>query len=282
MDCPTVRQVTEQDPPQQGPPGDETWPTYSPPTSRPPTDAADTELPAQALPPTHVPYGSSQSYSGTYPPAPGSTTVTVSGDLVSTRTRGCGWIGLLVAFALFIPAVIGVIAGIRAISSGVDGLGDVLEDNPLVAAAPPDLTTPAAFDDLVAAVRQETGGTTVIDVTLYPEYAVVYVPVDATSKRYFLYYYDGELRKTSQGSRPSVDRRFDMSTIDAQLLPRLFQRARTKLVENPTSTYLIIKAPGEHDEGAWFRVYATNDFQESGYFTADQTGKLVSEHIAGQ
>jgi len=269
----------QQDPPQGtsgsgGQPGDETWSTYSPPTSYPAAEAADTELPAQALPPTHVPYGTKQNYTGTYPPAPGSPGFTVTSDLVSTSNKGCGWIGAVIAMVVFIPTIIGVIAGIKAISGGFDELEDGLT-SPFAGGEPPNLRTAAAFDDLLTAVREETGSTTVLEAVLYPEYAVVWVPVDKTSKRYYSYYYDGELSKSSQGSTDYT--RYDLSTIDAKVVSQLFKRA-TQLIDEPESTYVIIRAPGEHDNGAWFSVHASNDFMESGYFTADKTGKTVFEY----
>ena len=55
----------------------------------------------------------------------------------------------------------------------------------------------------------------------------------------------------------------------------LFRKAKTQLVEDPTTIYAIIDKPGEYDDGAWFTVYATNSFTETGYFTADKTGRII-------
>ncbi len=234
---------------------------------------AATAAPDQ-LPPTHVPYGSPQSYSGTYPPAPGTLDPSVlTSTVVSTSRRGCGIIGLVVAVGVLAPLLFGVVVAIKAISGGFDELKNGMGE-PFAGAEKPDLHSAAGFDGLVGALREEMGGgSTVFDVVLYPEYAVVSVPADTTSKRYYSYYYDGGLRRTSQGTTERA--RFDISTIDASVLVGLFRKAKTQLVEDPTTIYAIIDKPGEYDDGAWFTVYATNSFTETGYFTADKTGRII-------
>jgi hypothetical protein len=226
-----------------------------------------------------VPYGNQGSYSGTYPPAPGSTGstgISVSSDLVSSTSKGCGGIAAIIGLVTIIPVIIGIIFAIRALSSGFDELDDGL-GNPFVGPEKPDMSTAAGFEQMLDALREETGSTTVFEAGLYDGYAVVYAPADKSSKRYYLYYYDGEIRQTSQGS--SDNTRFDLSTIDANVVVKLLKKAETGLVEDPTSAYLSIRAPKEYDNGAWFHVYASNDFMESGYFTADKNGKTVLEYL---
>jgi hypothetical protein len=272
--------VADQDPSKDTPGGsDDTWKTYSPPVSQPVPEMPSTPA-EQPLPPTHVPYGTKQSssYSGTYPPAPGTSVDTVlSSDLVGSTKKGCGIVGLVLAAVVFIPVIIGVIIAVKAISGGWDELQDGMGD-PFSSGDKPDMHSAAGFDEMVSALKEETGGsTTVFDAVVYPEYAVITVPADKTSKRYYSYYYDGDLRQTSQGTTEDV--RFDISTIDATVLVKLFERAKTELVEDPDPTriYAIISAPTQYSEGAWFSVYATNDFSETGYFTADKTGKIISK-----
>ncbi len=141
----------------------------------------------------------------------------------------------------------------------------------------PDMHSAAGFNEMVGALEDEMGGsTTVFDVVVYPEYAVVSVPADKTSKRYYSYYYDGDLRRTSQGTTDDI--RFDITTIDPNVMVKLINKAET-LVEDPTSVYAIIGAPTEYDQGAWFSVYASNSFSETGYFTADKTGKIITTTV---
>ena len=87
---------------------------------------------------------------------------------------------------------------------------------------------------------------------------MISVPADKTSKRYYSYYYDGDLRRTSQGTTEDV--RFDITTIDANVMVRLIDMAKTELVEDPDlgST----RSSGRRREftnGAWFSVYASNE-----------------------
>lgn len=283
--CPTVLLVADQDPPKDAPGGgDDTWKTYSPPVSQPVPETPPVSEAPPSLPPTHVPYGSkvsSSSYSGTYPPAAGSSIDTVlSSDLVSSSKKGCGIVGLVVAAAVFIPLIIGVIIAVKAISGGWDELQDGMGD-PFSVGDKPDMHSVDGWEGMIDALKEETGGsTTVFDAVVYPEYAVITVPVDTTSKRYYSFYYDGDLRKTSQGT--TEDLRFDIATIDANVLARLIERAKTELVEDPDPTriYAIIGAPTEFAKGAWFSVYASNAFSETGYFTADKTGKIVSKTVS--
>jgi hypothetical protein len=265
--------VAAQDPPKPGD-GDEHWTTYSPPVSQPIAETPARPETPETLPPTHVPYGTKQSYSGTYPPAPGTTVDTVlSSDLVGSKTKGCGVIGLVIALVGFLVVSFGVVAAIKAVSGGWDELKDGMGD-PFSALEKPDMHSTEGWNDLVDALGEEMGGgTTVFDVVLYPEYAVVDVPADKTSKRSYSYYFDGDLRRTSQGT--TDDTRFDLSTIDPTVLVRLFKKAKTDLVEDPTTVYAIISQPGEFDNGAWFSIYATNAFSETGYFTADKSGKIL-------
>ncbi len=276
--------MADQDPPTNAPGGsDDTWKTYSPPVSQPVPETPPVSEAPQSLPPTHVPYGtkqSSSSYSGTYPPAAGTTIDTVlSSDLVgSGAKKGCGIVGLVIAAIVFIPVIIGVIVAVKALSGGWDELQDGMGD-PFSAVGKPDMQSVDGFTDLVSALKEETGGSTgVFDAVIYPEYAVLTVPADKTSKRYYSYYYDGDLRQTSQGTT-TKEARFDLSTIDPAVLVKLYEIARTDLVEDPDPTriYAIISAPTDFTKGAWISVYATNDFSESGYLTADKTGKIISK-----
>jgi hypothetical protein len=283
-----VQDVAEQDPPQDtgtpgtgpqgagpqgtGTPGGETWPTYTPPTSTPAPDTPEPE--AGELPPAQVPYGDQPSFG--YLPGPPRVTVIRTGFVRTRGTGGCGLIATLIMLVVFLPTIFGLIAGVRAISGGFDELEDGL-GSPFSRAEAPDLQTAAGFEALLDAVRAETGSTTVFEASLYEGYAVVYVPVDATSKRYFSYYYDGDLSRTSQGT--TTYRRYDLATIEGSVIPGLVRRAGT-LVDDPETVYVIIRSPAENDQGAWFSVHASNEFMESGYFTADQAGKVVFQYVS--
>ncbi|GAA4682309.1 hypothetical protein [Nocardioides nanhaiensis] len=142
--------------------------------------------------------------------------------------------------------------------------------------APPQLHTPEGWRSLVQAVREETGGTRAFSVVLYPEYAVLDLPVQATGSRFHSYRFDGELTMSTKGTSPY--RVFDLGRIDPAVTGRLLATARRELVEDPTSTYAIIRRP---DEGtAWYSVYASNEYSESGFIQADLAGVETRRYLS--
>jgi hypothetical protein len=272
--------VATQDPPSdaQGgdlPPGNETWPTYTPPTSRPGPDAPEAQ---PALPPTHVEYGKAQRR-GTYPPAPGTSQPLPTGKLVSTRTRSRGW-GLLVPIVLgvvFLPVIIGAIAVFRGVSDTFDEFDSGFDPPGFVSEPETEVHSVAGFKEMLDALREETGSTTVFDAVLYPGYAVLRVPADKTSKREHSLYWDGDLRRTGQGT--SRYTRFDLDSIKPRAVVRLLAGPARQLVEDPTTIYALIHAPPDPDDSAWIYAYATNDYRETGYLAAEKNGKVLKRYL---
>ena len=180
---------------------------------------------------------------------------------------------------LLIPIglVAGVIAIIAAIVSGVSTAIDE-DDLPTEPGVEPgrgevNVMSVEGFADLVAAIEEETGSSTVFEAVLYPGYAVVDVPVDATTNREHSYYWDGDLEET--GSKSTTDyRRFDLADVDANVVVSIVDQARAK-VEDPQSWYSIIRAPSDFDDGTWIWGYATNEYGESGYLGGDKAGTIT-------
>ena len=113
---------------------------------------------------------------------------------------------------------------------------------------------------------------------LYPAYGVVTVPAETRGKRAHSYYYDGDLRRTSQGT--TDDPRFDLAQLDPAVMVRLVEPAPApELVEDPTTVYVIMRRP-QDPAGGWYSVYATNDYTESGYLLADRAGKVVGRYVS--
>ncbi len=155
-----------------------------------------------------------------------------------------------------------------------EGFDDFEIDGPGPGPRPPDVLSVSGYDDLVAAVRQETGSTEVFEVVVYPEYAVIEVPVDGRSGRERSLFWNGELRENGPKGTTDADR-FDLDDIDPAVMDRLAKRARTLVDGTIASNYVIIHAPGPTDEGAWFFAYANNEFSEGGYLAADRQGTIV-------
>ena len=179
------------------------------------------------------------------------------------------------AAAVLVPVGIGVVAAIQSYEPGgipgTSGAGGTTTKDPVR------LHTEAGFTDLVEALRAETGSTAVFDAVLYPAYGVVTVPAETRGKRSHSYYYDGDLRRTSQGT--TDDPRFDLAQLDPAVMSRLVEKAQTGLVEDPTTVYVIMRRPPDPADG-WYSVYAMNEYTESGYFQADRTGKIVNRYVS--
>lgn len=132
------------------------------------------------------------------------------------------------------------------------------------------LISGAGFGQLLEALEKKTGSTSVVDLTLYPRYAVLVVPVPGGKGRTQSLYYDGNIREQTLGT--SADAAFDLSQVDPELLVTLSRKAR-KAIEDPTQWYLILRAPDVED--AVIYAYASNEYGEGGYISARLDGKIV-------
>lgn len=247
-----------------GPSSTPSWPTYQPGA---PAGSADHEELDHRVGPTR--------WQETSPPD----VVIGRPPTAAPARRGAG--PLLVALA-----AIGMIAGVCVVvvvslSGGTGEQRGVGEPGPAAVEdarppEPPQLHTPAGWRSLVRAVREETGSTRAFSVVLYPEYAVLDVPAQPSGARFHSYHYDGELTMSTKGTSPY--RVFDLGRIDPAVTVRLLATAGRELVEDPTSTYAIIRRP---DDGtAWYSVYASNEYSESGFLQADLTGRETRRYVS--
>lgn len=235
---------------------DPAWSTYTPPETPPPPNI----------------YG---------PPQTSSPEVARLFGTKPSSKAGC----VLIPFVVILLVVIGVIVGIINAASDSDDAFEFEFDEPSIEfpdidqpPPPPKLHTVSGFDDLRTAIRQETGSTEVFEATIYPEYASLGVPAEPTGQRALSYFYNGELADPGKG-RSSYER-FDLTQIDPQVMIRLVQKAK-RLVEDPTSWYVIIRKPGPpFDNGGWFSAYASNEFSESGYLQATLDGTIVHRYVS--
>lgn len=132
--------------------------------------------------------------------------------------------------------------------------------------------TAEGYDELVAAVADSTGKPVVFDAVLYPDYAVVTTPVDATSDRYESWYWDGSAFSTSGSKGTAPYPRFDLTGVDGAVVVELVEQARA-LVDDPVSWYAIVRAPDESGAVVW--AYASNEFSESEYLAARPDGTVT-------
>jgi hypothetical protein len=134
------------------------------------------------------------------------------------------------------------------------------------------LISQAGFDQLLDALKEKTGSTTVVGLTVYPRYAVAVVPLPGGKGRTMSLYYDGTIRETSLGT--SDEALLDLRKVDPEVLVKLSRQAR-KAVEDPNQYYLILHAPDV--QRAAIYAYASNAYGEGGYVAADLRGKVVNK-----
>ncbi|GAA4700620.1 DUF1707 domain-containing protein [Pseudonocardia yuanmonensis] len=199
------------------------------------------------------------------------------------RPKGARWAGVLVALALLgIGFGVGHAAGrssapSAAASAAPVGAGGAGGGVAPVVVTPAGLHTPEGFGRLVDDLRARLGATTVADATIYPEYAVLTVPVDGSPGRAQSYTYRGGLDGPGPaGTRDADLPLVDLATIDARTALGLVAGAPQSLkVADPTSRYMIVDDEGD---GPRIAVYASNDFGETGYLEARPDGSIVAVH----
>ncbi|WP_148615551.1 hypothetical protein [Nocardioides rubriscoriae] len=255
---------------------DQQWPPYDPGGSE--EEAAGDEVSPWGREPTLAPHGAVP-YG---PPTADEPSSATSPPRTGRRT------GPTLAGAVAVAAVVGVAAiFVETDRGGSDTAGTSVEVPAVVVpdldlpdyapspGAPPEVLSPGGYADLVAAVGRRTGGTQVFEAVLYPAYAVVTVPVDATSARSSSLYWDGAFDDFGPSSTASSER-VDLAEVDPAVLGRLVRRAE-KLVEDPTTTYVIVRGRSTvfDDDGARVLAYATNQFNETGYLAARLDGTVV-------
>lgn len=229
-------------------------------TVPPPPSGSSAPLP-------HVPYGSGSS--SVLPPVTSTYTV-------STSSSGSWKVGLVIAVVVL--AVVGgiAVAIISAVSGAIDDVVDSAGGG--TNGLPPGaMHEDGGLEDLVAALQETKGDSMVFDAVLYPDYAVTTATVEPGSQRYQSYYWNGDLQ--AQTKSTSSYQPFDLADVDDTHFEELCAKVR-KLVEDPTGCYVIIRRPGPTDNGAWFAVYASNEYSESARITADQDGKEIDRYVS--
>ena len=147
-----------------------------------------------------------------------------------------------------------------------------------IVVGPTALHTPAGLRQLIDGVRTQLGTTLVADLTVYPDYASIDVPVPDAPARAQSYYYKGGFDgPNNAGHRNPDDPLVDLAAIDVDKILGLLAGAGKSLnVENPTTHYLLVRDTGTGPEVA---IYATNnDTGQSGYLEARPDGTIIGVH----
>ncbi|MFE1316307.1 protein kinase [Kitasatospora phosalacinea] len=149
-------------------------------------------------------------------------------------------------------------------------------DAPDSPAAGGDLLTPDGARGMVDAIRSSTGGATVVEMVVYPEFATAKVLTKENPKHYdTVTYRDGKVTRATGGLTTDRDKPVDLQKIDWNQIPTVMATAQDQLeVPAPESRYLIITYGWFADE-ITVRYYLSDDYGGGGYLTAGATGKVL-------
>ncbi len=150
---------------------------------------------------------------------------------------------------------------------GGDASGNGGNDQPEYAGP---LTSGPGFASLRQALDKQTGSTKVIDLTVYPGYAVAEVLEGSAPGRTRSLYYDGKFSESGLGT--TTDRPLDLARLDPEIPATLIRKVR-KVIEDEDSWYLILRAPDAQGAAVW--AYASNQYGEGAYVSGRLDGKVV-------
>jgi serine/threonine protein kinase len=230
---------------------------------------------------------------------------TTSGHVASATTvssaagrapRGGGGFGPAVRAALAGTAVVGTVLVSAAVwalwpedkaadasaggpSHSTSAPASPVSPSPGVSAKQRDLLTPDGIRVAVKALKKATGTDRVCDFTVYPDHVSASVMVDGSRTKYdnWTYFSDrGAEKGIISGTVTSMQSPFDIDSLDWDVVPDLLAKARRTLkVTDPTSRYLVVKAPDPTFHTALgMMMYLSNDYHESGYVETDAKGTV--------
>ena len=226
-----------------------------PPEARPPsTEARPPEAPAPPLP---SPYGPPQTF-------PTLQQVRATRSSSGARAIGCVVVGVVL---LVLLGVLGAVLSAVHVSGGSSSGSSVVEVRPHA-----DVLTRRGMDDLLRQLAARTGSTTVFEAVLYPDYAVLQVPVREKGTAGRTLYWNGawdDLGRTNDASAV----RIDLLTVKPTTVLRVLHGVESRLRHVKTS-YVVIRVPGNSDP-AVFWAYATSPSGRSVYAAATASGKVT-------
>jgi hypothetical protein len=268
-------------------------------------DQLEAALPATTQPATAQPqpWTGSQAAPADVPLAEQVAQATVQATVQTARStvRSFG-----VVAALVLALGLAAFAGTRYFSSGSSSspggelfspapapTGETVEDptDEVSPAGEPSTTSPGApygltgpgIGAFLAAYRARFGTTSTVDLTLYPDYAVVQVPQGHHRHAGFLFragqgWTDfGGVTADFPGAQP-----VDLARLDVAALVRNIARARRTLkVENPTTTYVIVRQYAPSDAVPSVDIHVANEFDESGYLATRLDGTVERAYAYG-
>jgi hypothetical protein len=137
--------------------------------------------------------------------------------------------------------------------------------------------TAAGIRAFLQAYQERFGTTEVVDLTMYGDYVVVQVPIAGKARHEGWLYRSGKgwtsfggVSANFPGARP-----VDTTRLAIRALVGNIETARTTLnVEDPTTTYVIVRQYTPGDVVPSVDIHVANDFSESGYLATTLDGKI--------
>ncbi|MFB7463351.1 serine/threonine-protein kinase [Streptomyces sp. NPDC056224] len=174
------------------------------------------------------------------------------------------------------PAASGPALTAPAVSAPASATPGPKASTPKATAPQGSLLTPANIRTAVAALKQQTGTTTFVDLRIYDEYVIASVPTAPGARTVDSWQYrDGGVTRT--GPAGTVKDRaplIDMAKVEWDTLPALLEQAKQDLgVANPTSRYVIVE-PWMMDQSPSMRPYLSDEYGQGGYVLAGTDGKV--------
>jgi hypothetical protein len=215
-----------------------------------------------------------------YGPAQGQPTELTTVSAGTTKKIG-GVIAVVVLLAVITPIAAVIIGLVSARDTFEDiNFGEPVDETTYLPGQAPgehgvNVHTVEGFAELVDGLQEETGTSQVFSAVIYPRYAVLYVPEEATGKRYQYYYWDGHSLEPNTSKSTSDDPRIDLATVDAGVMLTLLEDVRGR-VEDPTTWYVSIGSGGT--DSPQFSVHASNEYGEGAYVLATLAGEITYEN----
>jgi hypothetical protein len=243
-----------------------------------PPGAPPTIAPVPPLSTGQQPPGGQQWPLINYGPGAGSSGSTEIATAVGKGGKAIGGIlAAIILVAVVVPIAGAVIAFVAARDSFPDfgGIAPTDDTTYLPGQAPGkdgvNLHTVDGYNDMVAALRDETDATYAFSAVIYPRYAVLEVPT-GTNNRYQDFYWNGEELELQDIKGTTDDGQVDLSLVDPQQLVDMLNTVRDRM-DTPTSWYVVIgDSFGAEPQ---ISAYASNDFSESTYLIEGLDGTVI-------
>jgi hypothetical protein len=195
-----------------------------------------------------------------------------------------GIIAVVVLLSVIVP-IAGVIIGLVSAKDTFEDInfGEPVDETTYLPGQEPgengvNVLTTQGYDDLVAALGEETGSTQVFSAVLYPRYAVLTVPEKATGKRHGYWYWDGHTLVNNDSKGTTDGPRVDLESVKPDVMITLVEDVRGR-IEDPNSWYVSIDSIAS--EGPRMAAYASNAYGEGAYIVATLQGEIIYESDYG-